>query len=418
MNPTEPTKGAGGDAQGDGLSAMPPLSMVTIALNRETQGLLRLYLSSLPLNLRVELADYGPNEVEEIPEWLGGEPEICIVDFDTEPDKASACAETIRSHNPEIAIFGVSSNAKPEAIVEAMRSGCNEYLLKPLTREQLAQAVARIGSRHRDRKEQPSASQVLTFVGAKGGCGTTALATQLGAILAHAHAKKTLLVDLHPGLGDAALYMGFPNHRYHAFELLDNADRMDAALLQNLVLHHASGLDIVPAPEDFDANRRIAPAAVAQLFSFLRLRYDIVLVDAPYGLSEQILRLIPHSDFIYLITVAEVAALRNVTRMLDAMAKSDVSADRIRVVLNRFDKRSPIPEAQIEKVIRQKIFWSVPNQYFQAVKAVTGTESLASLMRSDLMRNLGGWADLIGGKAESQAVKKKRGLMGLFGVAE
>jgi CheY-like chemotaxis protein len=133
MNPTEPTKGAGGDAQGDGLSAMPPLSMVTIALNRETQGLLRLYLSSLPLNLRVELADYGPNEVEEIPEWLGGEPEICIVDFDTEPDKASACAETIRSHNPEIAIFGVSSNAKPEAIVEAMRSGCNEYLLKPLT---------------------------------------------------------------------------------------------------------------------------------------------------------------------------------------------------------------------------------------------------------------------------------------------
>jgi hypothetical protein len=34
------------------------------------------------------------------------------------------------------------------------------------------------------------------------------------------------------------------------------------------------------------------------------------------------------------------------------------------------------------------------------------------------MRNLGGWADLIGGKAESQAVKKKRGLMGLFGVAE
>jgi pilus assembly protein CpaE len=350
--------------------------------------------------------------------------DICLVDFDTNPERALAISEQIHVISPETAIFAVSSNAQPETLIEAMRSGCSEYLFKPLAREQLVQAVARVGTRRRERKEQqqPSSAQVLTFVGAKGGCGVTTLATQLGISLAKMHTRKTLLIDFHSGLGDAALYLGFTNFRYHAYELIDSTERLDAELLQSLALHHSSGLDLVPAPEDFDVNRRIAASAISQMFSFLRLRYDFIIVDAPPGLNEQILRLISQSDYLYIVTVAEVSALRNVTRILDYMSQKEVPAERVRVVLNRFDKRSPIPEAQIEKVIRRKIFWSVPNQYFQAVKAVTGADSTSNLMRSDLMRNISGWAESVGGKgaenSKAAAAKKKWGLMGLFGTEE
>jgi Flp pilus assembly CpaE family ATPase len=155
------------------------------------------------------------------------------------------------------------------------------------------------------------------------------------------------------------------------------------------------------------------------MFGFLRQRYDFIIVDAPPGLNEQIQRLITQSDFLYIVTVAEVSALRNVTRILDYMAQREVVPDRVRVVLNRFDKRSPIPETQIEKVIRRKIFWQVPNQYFQAVKAVTGADSTANLMRSDLMRNIGGWAESVSAKSGNAGnLRKKRGLMSLFGSAE
>src|SRR5262249_47898580 len=176
---------------------------------------------------------------------------------------------------PDSAILALPSDAQPDLIIKAMRSGCNEYLLKPMGREQLLNAVARVGGRRRERL-QPFKAQVLAFMGAKGGCGVTSLVTQLGALLANSLAKKTLIVDLHPDFGDAALYLGLTKYKYHFFELVENNDRLDAEFLQSFLARHHSGLELIPAPEGSDLQRRILPGAVAQTLDFLRLRYEYI----------------------------------------------------------------------------------------------------------------------------------------------
>src|SRR5437762_7021923 len=123
-------------------------------------------------------------------------------------------AERIHADAPDSAIFAVSSQSQPDLIIQAMRSGCSEYLLKPLDPEQLLNAVARVGGRRREKKESDRA-QMSAFIGAKGGCGVTTLVTQLGASLASTYSRKTLVLDLHPDFGDAALYLGLTKYRYH-----------------------------------------------------------------------------------------------------------------------------------------------------------------------------------------------------------
>jgi len=258
----------------------------------------------------------------------------------------------------------------------------------------------------------------MTFIGAKGGCGVTTIATQLAAMLASSGSKKTLLLDLHPSLGDAALYLGFTNSKYHAYELMENTDRLDAELLQSIALHHSSGLDILPAPNDFETTRHAGSGAISQMFNFLRLWYEFILIDIPAGLNEYTDKLISHSDQLYIVTVAEVSALRNASRIVDYFGQEDVPDDKLRVILNRFEKRSPIPESQIEKLIQRKIFWTVPNQYHQAVKTISSGDSKGDISRSELIRNLKGWADSIAAgaraEADTRANKKKRGILGLF----
>jgi len=88
------------------------------------------------------------------------------------------------------------------------------------------------------------------------------------------------------------------------------------------------------------------------------------------------------------------------------------------VILNRLERRSPISEQQIEKVVRRKIFWAVPNQYQQAMQRITTGDSTGNVSRSELLSNLKGWAESIaGGKTETdgKTVKKKKGILGLFG---
>jgi pilus assembly protein CpaE len=396
-------------------SGSQPLSIVTIALDRDSQRLLRLWLPAA--NIR-EMTDYP--EDDSFLEWMEASGlDVCLVDFDKDSSRAFVIAEHIHQDNADTAIFAVSSDAQPDVIIQAMRSGCREYLFKPLARDQVIEAITRTATRRREKKER-STSQVLTFIGAKGGCGVTTLATQLGALLASSGSKKALLLDLHPSLGDAALYLGFTSSQYHSYELMENTERLDAELLQSLMLHHSSGLNVLPAPNDFEVTRHVASGTLSHVFNFLRASYDFIVIDTPAGLNDCTAKLIGLSDQIYIVTVAEVSALRNAGRIVDYISQEEAPSEKVRVVLNRFEKRGPIPETQIERLIQRKIFWSVPNQYHQALKTITSGESMANLSRSELIRNIKGWADaIIGAKAESEAkaVKKKRGLLGLFGEA-
>jgi pilus assembly protein CpaE len=388
------------------------LSVLTIALDRESQRLLKLWLSTASLR---EVPSY-PEDNAFLESMETSAPDVCLIDFDKDSRKAFLIAEHIRQESPDTAIFAVSSDAQPDVIIQAMRSGCREYLFKPLVRDQLLQAITRAGGR-RERKER-SNSHIMTFIGAKGGCGVTTIATQLAAMLASSGSKKTLMLDLHPSLGDAALYLGFTNSKYHAYELMENTDRLDAELLQSIALHHSSGLDILPAPNDFETTRHAGSGAISQMFNFLRLWYEFILIDIPAGLNEYTEKLISHSDQLYIVTVAEVSALRNASRIVDYLDQEDVPDDKVRVILNRYEKRSPIPESQIEKLIQRKIFWTVPNQYHQAVKTISSGDSKGDISRSELIRNLKGWADSIAvgarAEADTRANKKKRGILGLF----
>jgi CheY-like chemotaxis protein len=176
-------------------SASEPLSVVGVCLDEETWLVLKQFAESAPLvRLRSHLSEYRVQDTDAATDWLGTPPpDICIVDFDRDRRRAALAAECVHSASPETAVFAISSDAQPDLIIQAMRSGCSEYLLKPMGKEQLLNAVARVGGRRKERL-QPFKAQVLAFMGAKGGCGVTSVVTQLGAMLANSFSKKTLIL--------------------------------------------------------------------------------------------------------------------------------------------------------------------------------------------------------------------------------
>jgi pilus assembly protein CpaE len=393
-----------------------PLSLVGICLDKSTLESLRVFAESASFRIQKNIGNYGAEDHESIFEWIGDPPPtVCLVDFDLDRRAAAMVAEKIHSDSPETAVFAVSSESQPDAIIQAMRSGCSEYLIKPIDQEQLLNAMARIGGRRKERKEHLNA-RVLTFMGAKGGSGVTTLVTQLGAQLASS-SKKSLVVDLHPDFGDAALYLGLTKYQFHFFELLESTDRLDAELLQSFVMHHASGVDVIPAPAEIEPARSVSPGSVNRTFDFLRLRYEFILVDMPPGLNDENLELIRQSDQLYIVTVAEVSALRNVVRQIEYLTRKQIPQEKIRVVLNRHQTRGLITDEQIEKAIQRKIFWKVPNHYVHVLKTISGGNPGGNNSSSDVIRNLSEWAELVSRKAtdEQKDRKKSRGILKLWG---
>jgi pilus assembly protein CpaE len=393
-----------------------PVRLATICLDsKSAQGLADFAASTPLVRLQAAISDYLTEDRDLPAQWTrSSQFDICMIDFDRDRGRARITAEKIHASLPEVAVFAASSDSQPDLIIQAMRSGCNEYLLKPLTHDQLLQSIARVAAR---KKEAQTNAQIVAFLGAKGGVGVTMMATHLGAILAKSHSRRTLLVDLHPALGDAELYLGLLKYQYSFRDLAENSERLDTDLLQSFVLHHRSGLDLLPAPGSPQPARRASPEAIGATIDFLRYCYDVLLIDCPPGLSEDTLEAIQRADQVCMVAVPEIAALRNIARCLDSLARVNYPREKIGVVVNRWTKRNTISDEQIEAAIRTQIFWKLPNQYYEVIRIINDGDPSARSSASELSQSLSRLAAQIASKmgSKTDAGKTGKGLLALLG---
>src|ERR1035441_774065 len=195
---------------------------------------------------------------------------ICVIDFDEGVEECCRIAQRLRDNcDKSINLFAASSDPNPDIIIAAMRSGCSEYLVKPLDSQKVTDALAHVEARRHIRDDEATTGRIVTLTGGKGGAGVTSLALHLAMNLVQRHNQKCLLVDHHHALGDASLYLGLTRRKYSFYELVHNTDRLDNELLQGFLLQHESGLHVLDSPETIDSLSHVSPEAIEHTLAFL-----------------------------------------------------------------------------------------------------------------------------------------------------
>jgi len=337
---------------------------------------------------------------------------VALIDFDRDPEMALETAERLRQiFLKKINIVAIGSRIDAGILLRAVRNGCSEFLTKPVDPEELAAALRRFASGVTvDHRAQGSVGRVIAFSGAKGGVGTTTLAVHLATHLAGQHGKKTLLIDLKQQLGHVALYLGLQETQYHFDELLRNANRLDSELLYGLVIHHGDGLDIIASPEVSSGPEEFRPEQFGPVMDFLRREYDYILLDSAIALHGSKSPIVDQSDEIYIVSTPDIAALRDLARMVERLSLSEPSIGKLHIVVNRSTSTDAVSSEQIEKAVRFPIAVSVPNNYLELLRAINDGEPIPLQRRSSFNQALTHWADLIvrgAGEPEPAAQKKR-----------
>jgi hypothetical protein len=122
---------------------------------------------------------------------------------------------------------------------------------------------------------------------AKGGCGTTVVASSLALVLSHS--RPTVLIDL---AGDVPAALGLPEPSGPGVADWLASPTADAVALWRLAIDATPGLQIVPhgAPVVGRDEVVIDPARWRELGRVLALAADAVVVDAGLGLPHDALR--------------------------------------------------------------------------------------------------------------------------------
>ena len=216
----------------------------------------------------------------------GVPPDVVVADVRRDPAAGMLTIEQLRSWAPTACIIAVALEAEPNLILKAMRSGVNEFMVFPPSEDTFNDAIRRAAARREHAEEPGPTARTLVFFGAKGGAGTTTVAVNSAVDIARLSKKPSVIVDLKPGLGEVALFLGV-RPKYSLLDALDNLPRLDKHMLASLVVKHKSGLDILAGTDQFDRPAAADASSLGEVFRVLGRNYEYILVDAGNQITQQ-----------------------------------------------------------------------------------------------------------------------------------
>jgi pilus assembly protein CpaE len=307
--------------------------------------------------------------------------------------------------------------ADPELILQSMRAGANEFFTWPPPDETFYGAVRRTAAR-REAAQGARAATTLVFFGAKGGAGTTTVAVNCAVELARLTKRSTVILDLKPGLGEVALFLGI-RPRYSLLDAIDNLHRLDREFLRELAVKHKSGLEILAGSDQFDRPGASDGGAIEELFRLLAKQYEYIVIDAGTQINSCTVAALYTADSIFLVASPDVPSVRNSQRLLDRVRQLGACGERVCVLLNRFSEPSPIPVKQIEAALGHPIHHTFPSDYKTVSTALNSGVPLALTGNSEIATQFDAFTRRIldqSGEAPT-ADGGKRGKFGLDRIA-
>ncbi|MGB8273908.1 MAG: AAA family ATPase [Alphaproteobacteria bacterium] len=307
-------------------------------------------------------------------------PRRLVVDLSDSPDPVTAVQMLRDTCTPETVIVALGSVNDVTLYRDICRAGADDYLLKPVTKETLAETVEKAVYSHETGVDaaghDKKLGRLVVFVGARGGVGASTVAVNCAWLMAHEQNIRVALVDLDLQFGTAALGLDLePSHGLR--EILANPNRIDALFLTSAMTNESKNLAILASEEPVEKPADMHTESVSLLFDVLRKDFGWVVVDLPRSSVTHCQELLSKATDIVILCDLSLPCARDVSRLL-AFAKEINPVARIDVVANRaHGTKGQISKADFERGIEAKVTYVIPDDPKSVTTATNAGKALA-----------------------------------------
>jgi pilus assembly protein CpaE len=231
---------------------------------------------------------------------------------------------------------------------ELVKAGISEYVVAPVTPFGFIETVS---SLFNDPKAAPL-GRVMSFVGAKGGVGSSTIAHNIAWAISQRQSIDTIITDLDLAFGTAALNFN-QDGSGGIMDALGQPDRVDSTLIDRLMTKLGSKLSLLNGPSSIDRDLSIEAHAVETILNVVRFSAPIVIVDVPNMWAPWIKYTLLNSDEIIITATPELPSLRNTKNLVDMLKSSRLNDKPPRLILNQVGvpKRPEIPVNDFAKAV-------------------------------------------------------------------
>lgn len=302
-------------------------------------------------------------------------PRLLFLDIRNDPEAMFGIAGRVERFLPEVLIFMVNDTKDPDLIIRSLKTGADDFITLPMDNNGILTAV-NLALEKGARGEKDA--DIIIVHSSKGGEGVTTLSVNLAGHIRSLTGGRVLLVDLKAQTGDVALFLDLEG-KYTVPDLIQDMPRLDENLLFSSLIQHPSGFYVLTAPDEIDKTDIVSTEDMGRMFGMLKEYMDYIIVDMAHEFSEQTASVIDLAEKILLLSQQTVPALKAVRKTLDLFKTVGYEEDKIKIIINRYEKGNAIRQEEMETLFGQNVFALVANDY----RAVTDAINKGKLLSVD-----------------------------------
>ncbi len=356
-------------------------------------------------------------DIEDLVPYLNGEPIVLVLGPSCAVNGSLTRLDRVLHAHREIGAILVAEELTTNLLQQALRSGIKDVLAAPAEDAQLNEAISRAAASLHAAPSAPSVDeplfegdgelgQVVTVFSTKGGAGKSVIATNLCVFLAQRSDKPVCLIDADLQFGDIAVMLKLsPQHTI--VDAVSSLDRLDASLMQNLLVQHeSSGLFILPAPLEPAFADQIGAPEMIQIVEVLRRFCSHVIIDTPAYFNDVVLGMIEISDEVLLIAGMDIPNIKNVKIGLQTLRLLNTPMEKLRLVLNRANSKVKLDVTEVERTLQVSADVLIPSDIVVPQSVNRGVPVVQSAPRSGVAKSLEQLASLFAPVANPGRRKK------------
>jgi pilus assembly protein CpaE len=203
-----------------------------------------------------------------------------------------------------------------------LRRGVSEYLVAPVTVLQIIESISAIYMG----PESGLVGQVIAFVGAKGGSGSSTVCHNTAFAMASALNSDVVIADFDLPFGTAGL--DFNRDPLNGIvDALASPERLDEMMLDRLLSRCSDHLSLFAAPGTLDRPYDLDPSSCETVLDVVRENVPWTAVDVPHLWTAWAKQVVLSADHVVITAAPDLANLRNTKNLVDQLIGSRPNAD-------------------------------------------------------------------------------------------
>jgi len=283
-----------------------------------------------------------------------------------------------------------SKEATPASFKKALELRANDYLPLPLNDDELHSVLEKAEKYLHENiheKKQHKHGKVISFLSSKGGVGKSVLSVNLAHLIYKDLSAKVILVDTVVRFGSADILLDI-NEKKSMASIPAHPENKENywAEIQNSIISTPEKIDVLLAGE----------------------KYEYIIIDTENVFNDLNVSLLEISDLTVFVSTSDLSALKNLKLGLETLKSYYYSMDKVKIIINRFDKLNELTITELEKFLKYKIALLIPEDRETVICSINKGQPFAGINpEAPLTIALHKMIDCIQGKNCSVATDEK-----------